>query len=164
MIKGELIGAAGLLRKMNSLAGAADARVEATMKASSAELEALVKSKYLRGPRPFRLGIKSGRLISSIYNRVSRMSRGFYMQVGTNVKYGAYWEDGFTRRIGAGAHGGPRTKMTANQLADYFAKHPPGTQKYKRPFLRPALNEIAPKVGLRLREAVQEEIKRRLSP
>ena len=75
--------------------------------------------------------------------------------VGTNVSYGAFWEHGFTRKIGAGARGGPRT-LSGNALATYIARHPPGTRQYAaRPFLAPALASMKAKIVADLGAALQ---------
>src|SRR5208282_5539853 len=79
-------------------------------------LARIVTTQYLSGPRPTRLGRVTGRLVTSIprggsetRSRLETEGDRFTAYVGTNVPYGAAWEKGFDRKVGAGARGGPRT-------------------------------------------------------
>ncbi len=50
----------------------------------------IVKANWLVGPRPSRLGVKTSNLRNRVAGKV--LADGF--MVGTNVKYGIYWEKG----------------------------------------------------------------------
>lgn len=168
MISGYILGDRALLARLDAFPAAAKARVDLTVQALGLELERRVKTNYLRGPRPAKLGVVTGRLLSSITRggvdsrtRFESTPDKSVYYVGTNVQYGAMWEYGFERKVGAGARGGPRTIKSGPALARYFAKHPPGTKEVgARPFLHPALDDLKPmiteKLGLALKSAAQE--------
>jgi phage gpG-like protein len=170
MITGTILGDRELIARLNAMPARAKAKIDATVTALGFELERRVKTNYLRGPRPQRLGVKTGRLLASITRGGSESRTRFestpdkaIYYVGTNVEYGAPWEYGFKMRVGAGARGGPRT-ITGKALATYFAKHPPGVKSVgARPFLHPALNDmkalITERLGMALRETAQEGLK-----
>lgn len=166
MISGYILGDRALLAKLDAFPAEAKLRVDLTVQALGLELERRVKTNYLRGPRPQKLGVVTGRLLSSITRggadsrtRFETTPNKAVYYVGTNVEYGAPWEYGHERKVGAGARGGPR-KLTGAALARYFAKHPPGTKEVgARPFLHPALNDLKPmiteRLGLALKTAAQ---------
>lgn len=171
MITGYIIGDRELVRRLELMPARVKARVDATVQALGFELEARVKSNYLRGPRPQRLGVQSGRLLSSITrggvdsrSRFETTPTSAVYYVGTNVRYGAAWEYGFARRIGAGARGGPRT-LTGAAASRYFAQHPPGMkQMAARPFLSPALADLKAHIMERLQAALRDATAEALKP
>src|SRR5437879_1550606 len=55
----------------------------------------VIQLQFLDGPRPGKLGIKTGRLIKSIVSEVSPSERGVVGRVGTNVVYAPFHEFGF---------------------------------------------------------------------
>ena len=74
--------------------------------------------------------------------------------VFTTLDYGIGWENGFSRRVGAGARGGPRT-LRGKALVKYFERHPPNVREYAaRPFLKPTLEEFKPRIIEDLRQAI----------
>jgi hypothetical protein len=167
MISGYILGGNALVRKLEAFPVAARAEVDATVMKLGFRLESIVKTKYLRGPRPQNLGVVTGGLLSSI-TRGGAQSRTRFeataaksiYYVGTNVDYGAMWENGFTRKVGAGARGGPRT-LKGRALATYMAKHPPGTKEIAaRQFLAPALRDIAPLAEVELANALKRAAER----
>jgi phage gpG-like protein len=153
MITATLVGDRQLVERIGAMPEAIRAELIPTVQRLGFAVEAQSKGAYLRGPRPTRLGVKTGRLSSSISaggpgsrSRLETTSRAIYYYVGTNVSYGALWEHGFSRRVGAGARGGPRT-LTGGARARYFAQHPPGVkQMAARPFLAPALQDLKPRI------------------
>ena len=102
------------------------------------------------------LHVRTGTLRRSISMKVESSGTKVLGIVGTNVGYGAAWEFGFNRKVGAGARGG---KVTASQLA----KHPPGT-KYMAPrsFLGSALTDALPSVRDRIQEAIREGLSKEI--
>lgn len=144
MISGALIGDHELVQRVAAIPQAAHDELVPTVQKLILQVEARSKSSYLRGPRPTHLGVKTGRLISSVTTRMEVSADSVYGICGTNVSYGALWELGFKRRVGAGARGGPRT-LSGKARATYFAKHPPGVKDVAaRPFLSPALADVRP--------------------
>jgi len=73
---------------------------------------------------------KSGDLATSIYARAGRTRFGGYLQVGTKLKYGRFWEMGF--------------------------KH--GRQFFHRPWLRPAVEQSQAEVARRIQIEVDRAI------
>jgi phage gpG-like protein len=140
MITGYLVGDKALVAKLSALPGAIKGELDNTVKRLTEQVKATSQTNYLRGPRPTKLGVKTGRLITSIATRYEFTPTASYGYVGTNVSYGLFWERGFTKRVGGGSRGGLFWGMGPQALQTYFAKHPPGTKTYgARPFLKPAL-------------------------
>lgn len=176
MISGYLIGDRAMVARFGDLPAATKLKLDLTTQALGFELEARVKAKYLRGPRPTHLGVVTGRLLSSIAkggpeSRSRFESKPFSATyyVGTNVEYGAAWEFGFSRKVGAGARGGPRylsdRAFTGSALSTYFSKHPPGVKQIAaRPFLHPALDDmrahIQEKMSAALKTAAREGLRK----
>jgi hypothetical protein len=73
----------------------------------------------------------TGRLASSIQTRVSPVGTGGALDVGTQVKYGGYWERGFFR----------------------YGKH------YRRQWLLPAVRKSLPEVTRLVEQEVAKEVK-----
>jgi len=163
MISGYILGDRALLARLDRFPAEAKTRVDLTVQALGLELERRVKTSYLRGPRPQKLGVVTGRLLSSITRgaadsrtRFESTPESSVYYVGTNVPYGAMWEYGFERKVGAGARGGPRTIKSGPALARYFAKHPPGVKQFAaRQFLAPALNDLKPLINEKLGAALK---------
>lgn len=162
MISGYLVGDRELLAKFDRAGPAIKAEVDLTVQKLGYALQLRVQSNYLRGPRPAKLGVETGRLLRSITQTggdgrsrfVSTATTATYY-VGTNVEYGAPWEYGFIRKVGAGARGGPRTLM-GKALESYIAKHPPGSKQVPaRPFLAPALADLRQQITDELAAALK---------
>lgn len=159
MITGYIVGDRELIARMQGVPAAMKAEVDKTVDKLCFELEASVKTQYLTGQV---LRVRTDRLRGSITRRAPETRTRVVITdtaaiayVGTNVSYGAFWEHGFTRKIGAGARGGPRT-LSGNALATYIARHPPGTRQYAaRPFLAPALASMKAKIVADLGAALQ---------
>jgi len=136
------------------LAGAPTRVRQALLKSitkSSVQVQRAVKEGKLTGQV---LHVRTGTLRRSINREVIERDDGIFAVVGTNVKYGAAWEQGFTKRIGAGARGGPKG-LLGMARERYFMKHPPGEKNVvARPFLRPTLEEFKPRIREDLRNAV----------
>jgi hypothetical protein len=121
----------------------------------SIEVQRAVKSDKLTGQV---LHVRTGTLRRSINRVVQERPDGVFASVGTNVGYGIGWENGFTRKTGAGARGGPKNlKGIARER--YFMAHPPGSRHEQRPFLRPTLQEFQPRIVSELRAAAMSVLK-----
>ncbi len=171
MITGYLVGDKALIARMQAMPERVKQEIDATVMRLGYALQLRVQRDYLRGPRPARLGVKTGRLLRSIAQGAGDSRTHFESTpvsavavVGTNVEYAAGWEYGFTRKVGAGARGGPRTLM-GKALETYIAKHPPGTKQIAaRPFLAPALNDLRPTATRELERALIKATKEALHP
>jgi phage gpG-like protein len=105
------------------------------------------------------LHVRTGTLRRSINREVQDRPDGVWAIVGTNVRYGAAWERGFSRKVGAGARGGPRT-LTGMARERYMAAHPPGIKiEAPRAFLKPTLKEFEQRIRDDLRAAALSAIK-----
>lgn len=65
---------------------------------------ARAQTNYLQGPRPAKLGEKTGRLLRSITSRVIDAGDRVRGEIGTNVVYGAFHEFGFQGSQSIKAH------------------------------------------------------------
>jgi phage gpG-like protein len=171
MISGYLIGDKALIAKMNAMPATVKGAIDATVMKLGFALQAKVQADYLRGPRPDRLGVKTGRLLGSITqgdadsrSRFESTPTTSLAYVGTNVSYGQFWEYGFSRRVGAGSRGGKFLHMGPKALESYFAKHPPGDKAYPaRPFLAPALSDMRDLITQQLSESLLNAAKQALA-
>ena len=160
MVEAQFIGVEKVLSLFESMQPGIIAGIKAEMSRQAIMLLNKVKDGYLEGPRPERLGVgKTGLLKRSITQKVTATDGHYEGIVGTNVKYGGYWEMGFDRKVGAGARGGPKSITSELALAKYYATHQPGVKHYAaRPFLVPALKEMEPTIKAALMAAVARVI------
>lgn len=162
VISGYLVGDKQVVAGMKRLSPAISQALAETVDKLGVSLARRVVVGYLSGPRPGHLGRVTGRLASSIARGGSDTRSRFEQTgdvstsyVGTNVPYGAAWERGFTKKVGAGARGGPRTLFRPSDIARYFAKHPPGQKAVPaRVFLAPALQAMKPQIIAEIQKAV----------
>ena len=94
----------------------------------------VIKERWLVGPRPQRLGVMTGNLRSGVHGEVH--PNGF--TVGTNVKYGLYWEKGFMRSAGRVSGGSAHRALYRNAAVGRW--QPP--RKWLEPGVKEALPEI----------------------
>ena len=162
MITAEFIGIEKVLSLMEAMQPGIIAGIKAEMSRQAIILQGTVQHNYLEGPRPLHLGVgKTGLLKRSITQKVTESNGHYEGIVGTNVKYGGYWEKGFDRKVGAGARGGPKTIVSEMALAKYRATHQPGVKHYAaRPFLVPALRELEPSIRAALEAVLNKAIKK----
>ena len=161
MISGYIIGDKEVVARLKAMPDKVMDAVALKVYELGVGLQRIVVTGYLSGPRPARLGRVTGRLASSITgggdtrSRFERNGDVATSYVGTNVSYGALWENGFTRKVGAGARGGPRFLTSAAQIQSYFSRHPPGVKNVPaRPFLAPALAQFKPTIIYELQKVV----------
>jgi phage gpG-like protein len=122
------------------------------------EAERTAKMDYLRGPRPAKLGRRSGALAASIVSRVFRYGAAVETALGTNKEYAPIWELG----------GDSTTRVTARVRAFFWAMfYKTKDEKWKamaltkktafrrhvepRPFIRPSLEDNVPGFEERIR-------------
>jgi phage gpG-like protein len=148
IISGQVIGAEAVQMRLEQTSLAMVKRTRRTVHALGLTMLARVKEIYLSGES---LNVKSGLLRRRTNEKFTEDGTSFTSSVGTNIPYGAAWEKGFDRRVGAGARGGPKKPMTDLAAMKYAAKHPPGTKHYDaRPFLTPALDDMRAEIRERL--------------
>ena len=144
------VNADSLIAKMDGNPAALRRALLPVINKLSIEVQTSVKQDKLTGQV---LHVRTGTLRRSINREVKEQNDGVFATIGTNVKYGIMWENGFDKKIGAGARGGPRTlKGIARER--YIMKHPPGTKFQIREYLKPTLKEFAPRIKEELRTVV----------
>ncbi len=136
----------------------ADSIFDACMK-FGLDAEGRAKKDYLTGPHPEKLGVGTGRLRSSITNRITQEGDVTTVAVGTKVKYAAIHELG----------GHSVVPITPNSRKAFWAKFfETGDEKFKwmaltkktrfdiripaRPFLQPAVRDAMPAFESRLKK------------
>jgi phage gpG-like protein len=169
MISGYIVGDKALIARLSGAGGVVKAEIDATVAKLGFQLQRKVQMNYLTGPRPMHLGVVHDRLRSSIAQGSAETRSRFestdttaFAYVGTNVSYGALWEHGFNRKVGAGARGGPRT-LSGKALESYIRRHPPGVRPVAaRPFLEPALLEMRAQIQTELGAALKRGMEKAL--
>jgi phage gpG-like protein len=169
MITGYIIGDKALIARLSGAGAAVKAEIDVTVAKLGFQLQRKVQMSYLTGPRPVHLGVVHDRLRSSITqgnpesrSRFESTDTSAIAYVGTNVSYGALWEHGFNRKVGAGARGGPRT-LSGKALDSYIRRHPPGVRPVAaRPFLAPALFEMRAQIVTELGAGLKRGMERAL--
>lgn len=148
-ITGQVVGAEAVTARFKSASSAATSHVRKEVQQLGLQLQRLIKEKYLTGGA---LGVRTGRLRRSV-NEETTVEGGLVKSaVGTNVVYGAAWERGFDRLVGAGSRGG--------KVHPHVAAAQMSTKSYApRPFLQPALEEMRPIVRERLQGVAKDAAK-----
>ena len=161
VITGSIVGDKEVIARLKAMPDKVFDAVALTVYQLGVQLQRQVVTGYLCGPRPTHLGRVTGRLAASITgggdtrSRFERNGLVATSYVGTNVSYGAAWENGFSKKVGAGARGGPRFLTSATQIQSYFTKHPPGVKQVPaRPFLTPALAQMKPLIIAEIQKTV----------
>ena len=113
---------------------------------------------YLSGPRPRRLGVRSGRLRRSI-RRLPTKVRGNAVEsaIGTNVEYAGAHERGFSGSVQVPAHSRTVTQAFGVPIAPVRAQvraHSRQVRIPARPFLRPAVADRIPDYETSLSRAI----------
>ena len=151
MITGQLIGNDEFIRRIDALPSFIHGRLLDTITRLTIQLQANVKQDKLSDNV---LMVRTGRLRRSITNDIQDTGYSIIGIVGTNVSYGKFWEEGFSRKVGAGARGGPRTLQGA-AIARYISKHPSGIKNYgPRSFLKSALADMQQKIVADIEKAL----------
>lgn len=166
MISGYIIGDKALVARIRGAGAVVKAEIDQTVQKLGFALQARVQTQKLTGQV---LRVRTGRLRSSISQSAADTRSRFVSTdttaiayVGTNVSYGAMWEHGFSRKVGAGARGGPRT-LSGKALDSYIRRHPPGVRAVAaRPFLEPALFEMRAQIQTELGAALKRGMEKAL--
>ena len=139
MIGIRIIGAESVVARFQGATERVRAALTATTMRLAIEAQRKVMAEKLSGQV---LHVRTDRLRASVNVQPISEAGRIGASTGTNVSYGAYWELGFRRRVGAGARGGPHG-LSTDALARYTAKHPAGMRQYgPRSFLSPVLSEM----------------------
>lgn len=139
-------------------------RVRAAVDQSATQLQGTVKAAYLHGPRPTRLGVKTGRLTRSINIQPLDEPGAVGASVGTNVSYGRVWEFGFSGVEHVSAHTRrvrsrdtrPSKKQGRSAGIAFVRAHDRTVHLAPRPFLRPALADVSDDFRARVAAAAME--------
>jgi phage gpG-like protein len=157
MISGVLVGGEAIVARVDAMRSRFDAELRKGVARAALLVQVQIVKAKLQGQV---LNVQTGRLQRSINaSPVQVDGSTLFATVGTNVSYGKLWEYGFSRKVGAGARGGPHG-LSALALATYQAKHPAGVKQYAaRSFLRSALQEMQPKIRDEFAAAAQRAVK-----
>jgi hypothetical protein len=142
MISASINGDAALLDKLGRVVPLVREALRAETARLSAKLVTAIREDYLFG-RALEAG--SGKLAGAVSATVQNDDDFVGAEISLDLnaaKYGAFWEAGFTRTIGAGARGGPRS-LLGRARERYALKHPAGVKQFgARPFLHPAFADM----------------------
>ena len=149
-----------------------DARLSANIKKTldlmGFQIIATSANKYLRGPRPKRLGDGKGkkgggrgggRLSTSLTAKVSQKLDKFFLQVGTNIPYARLHEEGLT----VPAHIRIIKQAFGRQLKFPVAVNVKSFKMPKRPFLAPAIKDNTKSLTKNLLKAMRLAIEGKLA-
>ena len=163
MISGYLIGDKKLIASLTGLPAKMKPVLDATVQRLGYMLQGNVQRNWLRGPRPGRLGIVTGRLANSIAMRFESTATSATATVGTNVPYGVVWEKSGlpARDIFPVKAKALRFEINGTVL---FRKHVHVPAQAPRPFLKPALFELRPMVVQQISAALTDVIAAALKP
>jgi len=153
----QIVGTDNVAKKISEMQGKSRSVIEKAVMREAINLVRYVKEQKLTGQS---LQVQTGRLRRSITAKFEGEGTDtFTAIVGTNVKYGRFWELGFSRKVGAGARGGPRS-LSGTALQKYLAKHPPAMKSISaRPFLRNSFEENMPRIKENLAKSVREALR-----
>lgn len=101
-------------------------------------------------------------LHDSIHYEVAESANGVLATVGTDVVYAAFWEYGFEGTEQVRAHLRRMTTAFGRPIEPVDAQvraHTRQVNQPARPFLRPALEELAPQITAALEQAVSDAVK-----
>lgn len=164
-ITAKIVGSYLVQAKLAQISANRRERIRKTVNALGITLQNKVNTEYLHGPRPTNLAVgRTGNLsrnISCTQDKGDGVNT-FTSSVGTNVPYGRYWELGFTRKVGFGARGGPKNKLTQygeqRAIIRSYQKYGNSPRQMKqfaaRPFLQPALADMKDEIRARLAGAL----------
>lgn len=124
------------------------------------EAQGKVKAEKLTGQV---LHVRTGTLRRSINQRVTETPDGVHASVGTNVEYARIHEYGFAGPVSVKAHTQLRKAVFGKALTNprriAIRAHSRNVKMPARPFLRPVLDEMAPRVITDLRTAALEALR-----
>jgi hypothetical protein len=99
---------------------------------------------------------RTGQLAASIYARTGQTRFGGYLQVGTLLRYGRFWEYGFMRGGGA-VRGAKRSRKRRTDIQKAVLLKS-GAKAYKRPWLAPTAAQSQAEVARRIQVEVQRAV------
>jgi hypothetical protein len=144
------VHAEALIARMNDAPDRMRQALRIAVDRLSIQIQRSVKEDKLTGQV---LHVRTGTGRRSINREMQERPDGIFATIGTNLGYMIGWENGFTKKVGAGARGGPKSLLGLARDR-YFMKHPPGERDVAaRPFLRPTLQEFEPQIKEDLRAA-----------
>ena len=158
MISGSIVGDKEVIARLKAMPDKVFDAVALTVYQLGVQLQKRVVTGYLSGPRPYHLGRVTGRLASSITGGMDSRSRFecngnvATSYVGTNVKYGIYWEIGIRAH-----HVFPVNKKALHFFyngGEYFRKSVYIPSQPARSFLKPALADMKPLIIAEIQKTV----------
>lgn len=157
------IRAEALLARLGGASDVLAAEMRRVLTKLSIEVQAAVKAEKLSGQV---LHVRTGTLRRSINRKVFEDASGFYAQVGTNVKYAAAHEYGFTGSVSVKSHlrrvyskllKKPKGKESIRQVV--VREHRRFVNLPERSFLRSTVKEMFPRIQRELKAAALRALK-----
>ena len=148
MIEGRVIGAESVIAGLGMASEESRKRVRSAVQRLGLELLRKIKEDFLSGRA---LGVRTGRLRRSINESTSESGTEITSSVGTVVGYGRVWELGFTGSQAVKSFSRTGRTGVVQQVKAFSRK----VNIVARPFLRPALAEMAPRVRTKLAEVLR---------
>jgi phage gpG-like protein len=167
MMRAYLVGSDEFILRLKEMPGVLRKALYRAVSIQTINLQRYVKENKLNMPVAERWGagstgqalhVRTGILRDSIASSVENSSTGVVGTVGTRVWYGAMWEFGFERTVGAGSRGKNLGIMKQGALAAYMLKHGASRSETVEPrsFLRSSLDENMPTIREALTRAVKD--------
>jgi len=160
------IRAEAFLARLSGSSDALAAEMRRVLNKLSIEAQAAVKSQKLSGQV---LHVRSGTLRRSINRKVFEDATGFFAQVGTNVKYAAAHEYGFSGSVSVKSHvrkirskaakptKSGKGKESVRQVV--VREHSRFVHLPERSFLRSTVKEMFPRIQQELKAAALRALK-----
>lgn len=169
MIQARILGVEGVVTNLSQIAQRANEVIRRALMREAINLAAYVKEFKLTDQV---LHVRTGRLRRSITTRFEDIgSTGLRAFVGTNVKYAAIHEFGFSGSVTVKAHtvksftrmqsmafGKPIEPRQVNVRAHVVREHAAKMNMPARPFLFPSLEENKERITANLRKAIAEAL------
>lgn len=150
------VSAENLVARLRGIEDRMHADLLRVMRVLAIDIQGYVMGEKLTGQV---LNVRTGNLRTSINQKVVDSTTSIRGSVGTNIWYGALWEQGFDRKVGAGARGGPRT-LFGRALERYQLQHPPAVKHYPaRSFLASALKDMEQRIISDIKDAAKGALK-----
>lgn len=162
MISGYVLGDREVIARLKNMPDKVMDAVAAKVDELGISLQRRVVTGFLSGPRPTHLGRVTGRLAASISrggadttSHFERSGTTATAYVGTNVPYGAIWENrGLPARTIVPVHAKALRFTIGGEVI--FRKSVNMPAKAARPFLAPALEEMKPLIISELQKVVTQ--------
>jgi phage gpG-like protein len=148
-VTGQVVGIEKVERRFLLAGELVPKKVLTAVQALGLDLLRKVKEDFLSGRA---LNVRSGKLRRGVNEKTTENGGLVSSSVGTNTAYARPWETGFTGTESVRAH---TRRMKKRGVAAQVRAHTRDVTMRARPFLKPALDEMRPRVVAELNEALR---------